>query len=697
LYGLILSVLIFAVPVYAVDYSGTLTAPIPTTQTILAGLGGGATFINDGTPQIITWRTNFDTVGIPDSYIIYSSNDVLLSGSSTFFIQDDLGTYATGTIQFLNGTSMYGTNKQYMYLHFSTWTPGTRSGQIEGNLTIPIGGAVNTFGSMGLDGGVAIPLGPDNGAGGFSGGNGGTIYTPLAYNVIYNYNVSTVSGSGGGLVSEVIITRPGNNLASNMQLFDAATNTPDYISPLTDSTSGESVLTIGDNYYLSAYVPLNLQYYNTSIFYPPTVPPAGGYSIQISPSSISPTGTATGTIVSSIGGNMGQITDISWSWSDSTGSYDFVEAGNSSRLMDYTNISNVWYGFETPPGGLGGSYTNYKGTIPNPRTLSNISSGGLKTITCDIGTTSGLWYTLTGNLTITSTGMQTLKIDAKDFDTGGLISYTNFKVLNTATNLWTNVTASGGTFNFLYPYNAHLYIESSATDYVTTYKNWTVTSTPTYNLWMIMYRGETPAAGNVTLQVEVFDATNLAPIPGALVHAYQTGQTGESKLTSGSGVTTFNTSQTSIYTIAVTKYGYQNGGSVINTGPGGAIIDEVIMLHRATAPTPTVTIPTTVPSGVPTMVGGNYTGFWGPMYNLFSSMGADSLTMQLLMACFFVFCGVVVGGFGMGTIIPGVPFSGTGAEAGGVFAFVLACALGFISILWLIVIFVWIAFRYFLR
>ncbi len=421
-----------------------------------------------------------------------------------------------------------------------------------------------------------------------------------------------------------------------------------------------------------------------------------GYAITVAPADISYLGNAIGTIVSG-GGDMSKITDISWSWADSTGSYDFNTNGNTSRPLDYTKIGATWYGYEVGVGGLGGAYTlNMGATMPNGLNLNNLSSPGLKTVTCFIGTSDHLWYTLTAPLTVDSSGMQTLTVQAKDFTTGSLVAYTNLAVKNVATGIWSNVTASGGTYNFLYPYNTNLYIEATAGGYAKTTKYWTTTHTATDLLWLIMYSGATPAAANVTVRVYVYDAYNNALIPGALVHVYNGTNPGESKLTSGAGVAEFNTPELTPYTIGVTKYGYQAGGLSINTGPGGAIIDEVVMMHRALAPTPTVTVPTAVPSNVPTMVGGNYTGFWGPFYNMFGAMGANALTTQLLMACFFVFCGVVVGGFGMGTIIPGAPFSSTGGEAGGVFAFVLACAFGFISILWIVVIFVWLAFRYFL-
>ena len=432
--------------------------------------------------------------------------------------------------------------------------------------------------------------------------------------------------------------------------------------------------------------------------YTTMTPTAGGYSITVLPASIPLGSNTTGTI---IGTNLGKIRDIVWSWGDLTGSYLFTEFGNASRPMDYINQSAIWYGYDKTTG----SYSRNKGAaILNPVVLSNISTTGDKTITCLIGTDDGLWYTLTAPLTITQGSQQTLILEATDAYTNNLVSNTNFTILNVGTNAWTNVSAPTGTYNFVVPYNTHLDITAKATAYSDTTLNWTVGITNTYIMGIPMYPTQSIAVGNVTLNVLVNDAeNNLAPIPGALVFAYiwpQPVQLGISQQTSGAGVSTFNLSASANYIVSVTKYGYASGGASVNTGTGGLSKSITITLHRATAPTPTVTIPTAVPSGLPTTsaVGpaGNYTGFWGPMYSMWSAMGADAFTMQLLMACFFIFCGVVVGGFGMGTIIPGAPFSGTGAEAGGVFAFVLAAAFGFISILWIVVIFVWLAFRYFL-
>jgi len=492
---------------------------------------------------------------------------------------------------------------------------------------------------------------------------------------------------------------------------DLSTNTPtSWNWTITDNTTGLPVITSPLQTFQNFLNTPN-RYYdvrmtaangagNCSLFYPVylsthSTGPSEGYALTITPLSVNYGANFTATITSSTGGFPG-ISEIKYGWEQGGTSDILYDPTNTDYAHDYSNISGTWYEFDS----VAHTFSINRGAaIPTPKNATANFGTGLFTIKAYLIKTTGQVITLSASLTVTSAGMQTLTIDAKDFDTGALVSTAHIKVLNIATGAWDNRSASGEEV-FYYPYSQNLYIEVPATGYVTANKNWSVTHVPTYNLWMIMYRGVTPPAANVTLEVEVIDWDNLATIPGALVHVYPTGQNGESKLTSVTGVATFNTSENTDYTISVSKYGYQNGGSIINTGPGGTAINEVIILHRAVAPTPTVTVPTAIPSGIPTTspVGpaGNYTGFWAPFYNMFGAMGADAFTMQLLMACFFVFCGVVVGGFGMGTIIPGAPFSGTGAEAGGVFAFVLACAFGFINVLWIIVIFIWIAFRYFM-
>jgi hypothetical protein len=700
--ALLISVLMLSSPVFAETLTGTL---------------GGTGTITDN----YNYPWNAVTLSPPTSISV--TNIEITQGvvalvrfdngmRPTYFSATPTGDVATFTAKIgtdLIGTGSFGYQRNfqaawpyseidgYQFLDFSSWNPGTYTGNQIVNLTIS--GGINGLNWTNFVGGLGAP---PEGRLYFGVGVDGALPTATGIYILNRastfhatYTVTKPAGIGiSGSVDKL-------GTVGRIFVFNGTSETI-LVSDSTFNSNNSNINVPVQTIRISA-MDTFLNWYNTSALFTvptptptPTPSPGGGYSITVVPSTIPMTSSTVGTI---IGSNIGKINDITWWGNDATGGvYYFYEAGNTSRPLGYNNQSGTWYGFD--PGTS--SYTNLKGTIPNPITISNISSGGITTITCFIGTSDGNWYALTTPITIQQAGGQTLTIQAKDFDTGSLVGYTDISVQNVATGAWTNATASSGSYNFVYPYATQLYIEAVATGYAKSTKTWSTTHTPTDTLWLIMYRGVTPPAANVTLQVAVYDNFNLAPIPGALVHVFQMlGTGGESKLTSSAGSTSFNTSENTVYTIAVTKYGYQNGGMSVDTGPGGNIIDEVIMLNRATAPTPTVTVPTAVPSGLPTTspVGpaGNYTGFWGPMYSMFGAMGADVLTMQLLMACFFVFCGVVVGGFGMGTIIPGAPFSGTGAEAGGVFAFVMACAFGFISILWIVVIFVWIAFRYFLH
>jgi len=418
--------------------------------------------------------------------------------------------------------------------------------------------------------------------------------------------------------------------------------------------------------------------------------PTEGYSLIVSPSSVAYGNNFTATILSSTG-TFPDISEIRYSFSQGTGL--LTDSTDPTHLLSFTNLSGTWFELDNSAGTFS---VNKGSTVPSVE--SAIANFGIGNYVIDayLIKTNGQVISLHTALIVTSANLQTLTIDAKDFETGALITGAHIHVLNYATNIWDNKTAVTGSTIFYYPFTTKIFVESERSSWNTSVKNWTVTNDLTYDLWMIMYRGAPPTVSNVTLNIEVIDGYDNSFIPNAQVSLSDN----QAKYTSSAGVATFTILENTDYTITASKSGYQNGVIIINSGPGNVMVIYPITLHRAVAPTPTVTVPTAIPSGIPTTspVGpaGNYTGFFGPIYSMWSAMGATALEMQLLMACFFVFCGVVVGGFGMGTIIPGAPFSATGGEAGGVFAFILACAFGFISVLWIIVVIIWVAFRYFL-
>lgn len=627
-----------------------------------------------------------------------------IGDTTTFTASIGSNLIATGTIGYqrnFNAAPPYNEIDGYQYLTFNSWNPGSYTGQQIVNLTLAgsLNGMnfTNYWGSTGggatgilLVGLATTPIGGDSARSAT-----GNYLLNRAGSIQNTYTVTKPSGIGiagdvnkQGYIEKVFIF----NGTSGAQLSaDPNFNSNNFTINVPAGTIIISVLDTFSNWY------------NTSVLFSIPVPtptptsiPSEGYTLYVSPSSVSFGSNFTATITSSTGGFPG-ISEIRYSSSAPAGL--LTDSGNHNYLLSFVNTTGTWFELDNA-GGTGFSIN--KGTsIPTPEISTTDFGTGTFTISAYLVKTTGQVITLTAPLTVTSGGMQDLTISAKDFGTGFLVNGAHINVLNYGTGLWDNKTPITGQDLWYYPFNTNLFVEASKTGWATASKNWTVSGVPTYDLWMILYSGTTPPAGNVTLQVEVFDAYNLAPIPGALVHAYPSGSNGESKFTSNAGVTTFNTSENTIYTIAVTKYGYQDGGSIINTGPGGATIDELIMLHRATAPTPTVTVPTTIPTNIPTTspVGpsGNYTGFWGPIYNLWGAMGADAFWIQILMACMCVFCGVALGGFGAGTIFPGQNnFDNGMAQLGGILGIVVGCAAGFINIAWIVVIFAFLAFKIFL-
>jgi hypothetical protein len=288
------------------------------------------------------------------------------------------------------------------------------------------------------------------------------------------------------------------------------------------------------------------------------------------------------------------ITDISWDWTDATGSYDFYESGNTSRPLDYTKVGTTWWGYERGAGGIGGAYSRNKGTtFPNPVTLSNISSSGYKLVTCFIGTSDGYWYTLTDDLTVEQGGMQTFVLEATDAYSNALVGYTDFSVLDKSTSLWSNVTASGGVYNYLIPYNTNIYIEGKADGYGKTTKNWTILPYPSYIMKLPMYPSGTIAATNVTLNVVVLDGSTSGVFPNVQVRLSD----GQVKSTSGAGVASFTVLAAKSYQIIASYSGYSSATRTLTTGTGGTSQDTYLTLNRIV-----VTTAPTLPPGVTAVV-----------------------------------------------------------------------------------------------
>lgn len=616
LFLFVLLLLTLCYPVSATaDYTGTLTADLSNPTLLHSGVGAAGTLSYSGTNySTMLWTTNFNTVGSPDILIWYGLVDSGLIGTTTFVINDTAGVYASGTLECLNGTSMYGSAKQYMYFHFTSWTPGTRTGEIVGTLTIPSVTAIPKF--LGTDAGFlqrfdsvqvnpTIPLGGYHSAGTWEGGKGGSLYIMNPYVVAYNYEITGYGGSGISRVSEVNLSRPANNLGSIVGAYNATTGSVLYVSEHTSSTLSEDFLVVGSNYILSAYVPLMSTYYNSSPFYTdgaiPTPTPiggTGGYTFTVTPDTVNYNQNFTASLSSSTSVFTG-INEVKFGWTQSS-SQDILYDRDEHPLI-YKLISSTWYQYD------GAGFTINKGTtFPSSITLipANFGSGDFL-IDCYLEKTDGSVIYLNDTLTITTTNQQELTIRAIDFNDGYLVSTAHINVLDIASNIWNNKT-SGGEKIFYYPYGKPLYIDINSTYYYTSTKNYTVTSAPYNTVEVIMTRGITTPATNVTLRVNVMDNLggylNNAKVSVLNDESYFDS---ESKYTNYAGIATFTVLPSTDYAISVSKSGYLSTGKIVNSGTGGLTLDTTVVLNIGTNPTATPTpLPTTAPGQYIGNIGG---------------------------------------------------------------------------------------------
>jgi hypothetical protein len=216
-----------------------------------------------------------------------------------------------------------------------------------------------------------------------------------------------------------------------------------------------------------------------------------------------------------------------------------------------------------------------------------------------------------------------------------------------------------------------------------------------------------PPAGNVTYGIYIMDiAGQNIPvggqtpyfIDGASVQMKYGTTTKTDVSTQGIVPATFPMNTQII--ITVQKAGYGSATKIVNSGPTAYNHTYVYLSPSTATPTPTLTgpIPTrTIPTALPT---GNltpypttipvtpvqYTGFWGPLADALSAMGALPTTIGLLLAALLIFIGFCIGGWSGAAYAPGAPFNPMASLVGGVFGFVLSVAFGFIPLLYIIAV-----------
>jgi hypothetical protein len=404
---------------------------------------------------------------------------------------------------------------------------------------------------------------------------------------------------------------------------------------------------------------------------------AGNYTLSITPDSITINDDFSLTLTSSTG-NFSGLSEIAYGWEKTSSPdagiiYDFV---NPTYALDYSYTGGKWYQYNSATG----LFSIDKGTaFPNPVSgLGNFGVGDY-IISAYIHKSTGEIVKVSDTLTITGDNNQELTIIAKDYEDGGIIGTAHIRVLDIARNTWDNRTA-GGLQVFYYPFNQNLFITSStdSTAYTDAFKNYTVTTDLTRELWLIMYRGVLPPISNVTLQVSVYDATDDSYVTNAQVRLSDN----QIKYTGASGLVVFTVANNTLYHITTTKTGYQDSSQDILTMAGGTIREVSIIMHRTTT-TPTLLTPVpTVSSGYIEGTGGNITPAICQLQLPAGSTILDSLKNS--MAC----AGITSGrnqGFGIALmiiftlgIIGGKYGRGMGVVMGMSAGYVLSLAMGLV-------------------
>jgi hypothetical protein len=304
--------------------------------------------------------------------------------------------------------------------------------------------------------------------------------------------------------------------------------------------------------------------------------------------------------------------------------------------------------------------------------------------------------------TTLAAGYARSEIYVRDAITNGLISGVNINLKDVKNNSWSNSSSdTDGIFwidtlpndyiniNLDYP---GVYYSLSAQNQDTP-----TTAGQTKTFTEVLYPITTTETGNVSYVISVYDKSTSATISGATVSAsYMVGSTTKiNGSTSNSvGTVVFTVPSNTALSITASKTGYISGTKIINSGPD-AYNSTIVYLTTATT---TVSTTKTGVIATKTTVTGNvtvvtttpvqYTGFWGPIADWFSAMGAEPSAIGIILAAIFVFVGACVGGWSAAPYQMGAPFNPQASMIGGVLGFILSVAFGFIPFVYIVAVFI---------
>jgi len=476
-----------AVSATTYDYNGTIKANLGATQiTTAVAAGAGAGYSVNASYDGLPVRIDYNTIGIPDFFIMYTFNDNYAKGTSTFNLYDNLGTIVgSGTFAATNGTSMYGgDNKQYYLFQFTSWSGQSKTGASDATILVPNNGVITRNGANGIFYSITAgvsgtpPIGPIS-AGAIGTTKPGTIYQPVAKVIDLSYEVLKVGGTGTGTISNVNVYRnSANNVATQISAIRITGALPTrYTSPFTTSTLADYFTVDGNNYVISAYAPVTaLRYNSTTIF--PISSSDYTFNFSVNPTSTLLGNSITGYLTSLSSTDLTAITAINI-YKMGNDETNFYEAGSSTKQLNYVYRGGSWMGWDTSTN----DFTNNKGAaLPLSYPLNFVYAGNY-TIGAYIYTGAGVLSDApAGEVIVTNnennpSAKAVIIFQTTDATTSQFISSPTYAIKNNLLNSWINGTGNfyDSSFTQQFSTGSQLTVFINKTGYLPTMFNTTAT------------------------------------------------------------------------------------------------------------------------------------------------------------------------------------------------------------------------------
>ena len=303
-------------------------------------------------------------------------------------------------------------------------------------------------------------------------------------------------------------------------------------------------------------------------------------------------------------------------------------------------------------------------------------------------------------------GNLNMKLASQDQTTGGHLYNYQMNLTNRNTGAITEFNTVVYEVNKLLPRGQDYTVQCSKSGYLPGSQNFQVPTDPnivdgTMGTFVNcpLYPTGSISAGNTTVTVKVFDAENYLPLPNVQVQMSAPVIYSDSpKYTGGDGAGVFFVlGQNQPYSVTASKTGYC---AVTETGNTSTLDTKNVYLNlkygSCMGPTPTHTPtpgPTPGPTGTTpgvivtptTFQPGNATTFWRPWINVFTSMGANTGEINMLLAGLIIVLLMAVGG-GVAGVLGAEVFMGFGA--------IFCVAVGLIPI-WVVLAIITLGFLFY--